>query len=344
MNGPEPGKLIVIGGSAGALSQLTQIVSDIPGGVGASICVVLHTAPGSVSYLPQILERAGALRAVHATTGPIEPGCIYVAPPNRHLLVEPGGLHVYRGAHENGHRPAIDPLFRTAAASYGGDTVGVVLSGNLDDGTEGLAEIKARGGTAIVVDPATSPFPGMPSSAIEYVAVDHVLPAEQIADTLMPFLTLPPVARNGNRPGERGPDPVELDLMGTPTERAGNRTEFTCPECHGTLWEEPRGKMSHFRCRTGHAYSPQSLLWERNKTAEQALWSALLALQEKSVLASRMSARARKAGRAVDARRHEIRSRRADEDAALLEQMLTEFDDEPEAGDKAGETTAAARA
>jgi two-component system, chemotaxis family, protein-glutamate methylesterase/glutaminase len=324
VEGAEPGKIIVLGGSAGAIPELTTIVSGLPKDIDAAIFVVVHIGPGAVSVLPQILDRAGWLSARQAQTGErIETSRIYVATPNRHLIIRPGHVHLPRGPHENGYRPAVDPLFRSAAVSYGPDVIGVILSGNLDDGTEGMSEVKANGGVGIVVEPASAAFPGMPQSAADNVDVDFVLPASEIADTLV-ALCAGPRRRSGNgtRPTEPGQDPAEVDVSARPREAPGEATELTCPECTGTLWEERKGRIAHFRCRTGHAYSPQSLMWERDKAVEKALWSALLALQEKSVIASRMAERARRNGRAVDARRHEMRSRRADDEAGVLERLL----------------------
>lgn len=179
-------KLVVIGASAGGVEAISTIVSKLPPDLNAAVFVVLHIPHNATSYLPQILSRAGPLRAIHPDAeSRIEPGVIYVAPPDKHLLITYGKVITVRGPRENGHRPAVDPLFRSAAESYGSDVIGVVLSGNLDDGTAGLAAIKQQGGIAIVQSPKEALYQGMPVSAIEHVVVDHVLPLDEIVPAVL---------------------------------------------------------------------------------------------------------------------------------------------------------------
>src|SRR4028119_1926880 len=177
--------IIVIGGSAGAIVPLIQLVQGFPCDLPAAVFIVVHTSPNFPSLLPQILQRSGSLPAVHPEDGDrIEPGCIYVAPPDHHLLVKRDYIRVVFGPKENKFRPAIDPLFRTAAHAYGKRVVGIVLSGLLHDGTAGLIEIKERGGMAIVQDPQEAAVPCMPQSAIKHVAVDHILSSADMAHVL----------------------------------------------------------------------------------------------------------------------------------------------------------------
>ena len=162
--------IIVIGASAGGVQALREIVSPLPANFTAAIFVVMHVGANAPSVIPQILNGAGALPAEHASDGDrILPSRIYVAPPDRHLLIEPGRVRVTRGPRENRHRPAVDPLFRSAARSYGPRVLGIVLTGNLDDGTVGLHIIKSEGGIAIVQDPNEAAFPSMPRNAIRSV-------------------------------------------------------------------------------------------------------------------------------------------------------------------------------
>lgn len=178
--------IVVIGGSAGALGPLKNVVSGLPKEFPAAVFVVIHVWPGAKSMLPDILSRSGPLPAAHAKDGEsIQPGRIYVAVPDCHLLLGRGHVKVRRGPKENLHRPAIDPLFRTAAHNYGGRVVGVILSGGLDDGTAGLLAIKRHSGIAIVQDPSTATAPGMPASAMEHVDIDHVLSVSEIPDILV---------------------------------------------------------------------------------------------------------------------------------------------------------------
>lgn len=177
--------IIAIGTSAGGVEALKTLVSGFPPDLAASIFVVLHVSPSYPSVLPDILTRFGPLPAVHARNGDaILPGRIYVAPPDHHLTMEPGFIRTVRGPRENGHRPAVDPLFRAAARTYGPRAVGVVLTGALDCGTAGLMSIKAHGGVAIVQDPNEALSPEMPQNAIKHVRVDHVLPLAKISSLL----------------------------------------------------------------------------------------------------------------------------------------------------------------
>ena len=184
--------IVVIGASAGGMEALQKLVSRLPAGLPASLFVVWHLSPGVKSILPSILTKAGALPAVHPQDGDrIEPGRIYVAPNDHHMLLENGYIRVARGPKENRFRPAVDPLFRSAAYVYGPRVIGVVLTGALDDGTAGLWTIKLRGGTAVVQEPAEALIRGMPLSALDNMAVDYRLPVAEIGE-LLPSLVREP--------------------------------------------------------------------------------------------------------------------------------------------------------
>ena len=175
----------MIGASAGGVDALKRLFQALPHDFSAAICVVLHLNPLSPSMLPEILQRLTPLPVKHPQSGePLEPGVVYVAPPNRHLVVEDGTVQLTTAPRENRHRPAVDPLFRSAALFYGPKAVGVILSGSLDDGTAGLWEIKKRGGIAVVQDPLEALHPGMPRSAVANVDVDHVVPLSQMGALL----------------------------------------------------------------------------------------------------------------------------------------------------------------
>jgi two-component system chemotaxis response regulator CheB len=195
-NGGKPYRVLVIGASAGGVEGISSLASRFPPDINAAIFAVLHLPHNATSYMPQILERAGDLRAIHpGAESSIEKGVIYLAPPDKHLLVREGRVVTVAGPRENGHRPAIDPLFRSAAEAYGARVIGVILSGNLDDGTAGLAAVKSRGGTAIVQNPEETMCSGMPKSAIENVRVDYVLPLERIVPTILELI-------NGGAPSQ----------------------------------------------------------------------------------------------------------------------------------------------
>ena len=194
-------EFIVIGTSSGGINALKELVAALPADLKASVFVALHVAPYSIGILPEILERAGRLPASNAKDWEgIEQGRIYVAPPDFHLMVEPSGhMRVTRGPRENRFRPAVDPLFRSAAHAFGPRVVGVILTGWLDDGTAGLWAVKERGGTAIVQHPDDCDAPAMPLNAIKHVEVDHIVPLKEIAPLLV-RLTESPAGEKGERP------------------------------------------------------------------------------------------------------------------------------------------------
>jgi two-component system chemotaxis response regulator CheB len=287
--------------------------------------VVLHVPSTGSSALPDILTRHGPLPASHAKDGePIEQRRNYVAPPDHHLLLRAGHVHLARGPHENGHRPAVDPLFRSAAREYATRVVGVVLSGTLDDGTAGLLAIKSSGGVAIVQHPEDALYPGMPNNAIEHVEVDHLLPAADIAGTL---------ARLTGEPVPEPADPVaaemtaEVELEGFSMEaigggHPGRPSGFSCPDCNGVLWEIQDGGLVRFRCRVGHAWSPESLLTQQSEALEAALWVALRTLEERAAMAIRLAEPARRRGHVITATRFEEQAQEAEQAAGLVRRLL----------------------
>src|SRR4029453_14665954 len=181
--------IVVVGASAGGGEGVSALAASLPGDLSAAVFVVLHLPSTGTSALPEILHRHGPLPAAQVKDGePIRPGRIYVAPPDHHVLLRTGHVHLSRGPRENGHRPAIDPLFRSAAREYPTRVIGLVLSGAMADGTAGLLAIKSRGGIAVVQDPADAVYPGMPSHALEPVSVDHVLAAASMGKLLARLL------------------------------------------------------------------------------------------------------------------------------------------------------------
>lgn len=334
--------IVVIGASAGGVETLCQLVAKLPLDLPAAIFIVLHIPAQGKSVLPKILNRAiakqhgelSSLQARHPIDGElIAPGQIYVAPPDKHLLIKNGCIQLSRSARENSHRPAVDPLFRTAARTYGKKVVGVILSGLLDDGTAGLAAIKQRGGIAIAQDPEEALYAGMPLSAIENVDVDYILKVADISNTLIDLASEPieesttPVPPQMEMEAEIAQ--FDLDTMQA-TQRPGTPSAFACPECSGVLWELQEGKLIRFRCRTGHAYSINSLLAEQNDGLEVALWSALRALEEKAALTERMAIRARTRRQKISAQRFQEQYQDSQKNAALVRQMLLSFDSSEE--------------
>jgi two-component system chemotaxis response regulator CheB len=249
----------------------------------------------------------------------IQPGRALLAPPDLHLVVHDGRVQLSSGPHENRARPAIDPMFRSAAAEYGPRVVGVVLSGLLDDGADGLIAIQRAGGRAIVQDPAEAQFPDMPQAALRHAEVDEVLPAAAIAGRLLD-LSQGDVAPGPELTPRPEPDGDELGRGGF--ETAGAPSGFACPDCHGALWEVHEGTLVRFRCRTGHAYSADSAAAALDEDAERALWAALRSLEEKAALARKLMASAGGREIPVVVGMYERRLREAEENARALRRML----------------------
>ncbi|HKV12155.1 MAG TPA: chemotaxis protein CheB [Thermoanaerobaculia bacterium] len=315
--------ILVLGASAGGVQALSQVVHGFPADLPAAVFVVLHIAAHGTSAMPNILSRVGPLPAVHPRDGEtIDCGKIYVAPPDHHLIVERGRVRLSRGPSENSYRPAVDVLFRTAANSYGNRVVGAVLTGNLDDGTAGLAAIKKHGGVAVVQDPETADYPGMPASAMAFVDVDHVVPLDNIA-ALLAALAQETVE-------DHPPEDEESEDMKEELERGADRepgevpSGFTCPECGGALWESQADQLIHFRCRTGHAYAPESLLASQFDSLEATLWAAVRALEENASLARRMERWMEGRGNTSGKSRYDRRAREAEGHAEALRRLLVE--------------------
>jgi two-component system, chemotaxis family, protein-glutamate methylesterase/glutaminase len=277
--------IIVMGASAGGLTALNRITKQLPDNLNAAVFIVWHVSPYSTSLLPDILSRSGKLEAKHPADGEsIQKGKIYVAPPDRHLLLEADRIRLAKGPKENRFRPAVDPLFRSAAYAYGARVVGVVLTGALDDGTAGLWAIKDRGGIAVVQDPAEAEQPSMPSSALNNVQIDYCLPISEIPPLLV-TLTQQTVEQAGPAVSKQleietkialGADSAELDVT-----QLGKISEFTCPDCHGSLTRINNGNLQRFRCHTGHSFSNGSLVAELTDSVEQSLWTTIRAVEER---------------------------------------------------------------
>jgi two-component system chemotaxis response regulator CheB len=289
--------IIVIGASAGGVQALTEVMRGLPEDLAACVFVVVHTSPTSPGILPVILDRAGPLVVKHAEQDerPTN-GHVYVAPPNSHMLLMDGRIMLTQGPKENGFRPAVDPLFRTAARAFGDRVVGVVLSGGLDDGTQGLNFIKRHGGISIVQDPDEAPFPSMPANAVNNDHPDHVVPIAQIAP-LLAQLAAEPYKHRGRTMSRKGGNGDEMDVaeVGDASLRnedlPGPPSPFTCPECGGALWELDNGQIVRYRCHVGHSYSIQGLTQQQSQLVEDAMWTALRALEEAAAMRRRIAAR-----------------------------------------------------
>jgi two-component system, chemotaxis family, protein-glutamate methylesterase/glutaminase len=322
-----PRHLIVIGASAGGIEALRQLVAAMPTNFPAAIAIVLHTSPQSPGILHDILNRSGPLRAVSPRDGArLEESHIYVAPPDFHMLVEPGRIRIAKGPKENRFRPAIDPLFRSAAQVYGPHATGVVLTGHLDDGSAGLWAIKQLGGVAIVQDPDDALFPSMPQSAVDAVNVDYIVPLSEIPPLLV-RTTAQPIRDAAYQVPEglevevkiaKQEDPLQVGVKGL-----GEPSSFACPECHGVLLQMSEGSRFRFRCHTGHAYSADSLLADIRDQIEVQLWNAIRAMQEGDILMRAMAAHVEDVHASADSSTLRERAEELQRQADTLRQMVT---------------------
>jgi two-component system, chemotaxis family, protein-glutamate methylesterase/glutaminase len=317
--------IIVVGASAGGVEGLQKLAAKLPADLPAAIFVVLHVSAGGESHLPELLSRAGRLRAAHAKDNePIKTGRIYVAPPDFHLLILSDHVRLSRDPKENRHRPAIDATLRTAARAYGSRVVGVLLSGALDDGTVGLLAVKRNGGLAMVQDPSEAVFPDMPRNAMRFVDIDHCLGINDIAALLAQLPREEPKVMAATEDEQENADLTEKttdDFVNT-TGHQGTPSAFGCPDCGGVLWQLKNGDWLRYECRVGHAFSPEGLMSAQSEALDNALWSALRALSEKADLAKRLAARSRQSKLDTSAAMWEERARAAEESAEVIHKLL----------------------
>ncbi|RZK52601.1 MAG: chemotaxis protein CheB [Hymenobacter sp.] len=293
-----PTHLIVIGTSAGGMPALTRLVAQLPATLPAAVLVVQHLAPDSTGE-PLVARLAAhtALRCqLAAHLMPLEAGCLYLAPPDRHLLVKDNHLLVTKGPRENSYRPAADALFRSAAITFDSHVVGVVLTGMLHDGTAGLDFVQRCGGITVVQDPAEAEFPSMPASALRGVAIDYVATLAAMGPLLLGLVS-------STQPlGQPNPlaIPADLRLEAAIAERVvgtteqidelGHQVPLSCPDCGGSLWELDKGHVLRYRCHTGHAYTAEALAERSQRGLEESLWVALRMMEERKNLLSSLAA------------------------------------------------------
>ncbi len=322
--------IIAIGTSAGGLKALGAIVGALPADLDAVLFIVQHLAADKPSILPKILADVGSLPASHAVDGEtMQKGRIYVAPPDHHLLVNQDSIRVVRGPQENRFRPAIDALFRSAARAYGPRVMGVVLTGYLDDGTVGLQAVKKRGGVAIVQDPKEAEYPSMAKSALQFVKVDYCLSLAEIPDLLV-RLSKEPAASESAYPVT---EEIEVESkiaeqeMNTQeflknVEAIGTRTTYTCPECNGSIWQIGKEAPLRFRCHIGHSFTANIFLSEQTQNIENALWSAVRAMEEKVTFSRQMAERMGSYKLQKAAEKYEDHAKRLDEEVSLIRDII----------------------
>ena len=329
--------IITIGTSAGGIQALKTLIDRLPRNFNAAICIVQHLSGEVASSLPAVLARSARLSVAFARDREtIEPGRIYLAPPDFHLIVKPSYLRVIRGPRENRMRPAIDPLFRSAAVAYRSYATGVILTGMLDDGTAGLQAIADCGGMTIVQDPVDAAYSSMPKSAIANVNVDRIAPLADIAKILEERVRQTPKMVE-EVPGDLLLEaPITQHAITKPETMAtiGQPVAHSCPSCGGPLWQITQGRSLRYRCHVGHAFTGHTLVEEQSEATEKALWIALRTLEERSRLLINMSDRYAKNGAGSLAKVHRERAQEAAEHAIsirnLIRQLRTIGDDFPE--------------
>ncbi|QXJ21848.1 chemotaxis protein CheB [Actinomadura graeca] len=320
-----PGRdTVVIAASAGGIQALQTVMAGLPPKLPAAVLVVLHVPPTGGRALPGILDRAGWLPAAAAVDGEaLEPGRIYVAPPDRHLLVEGDVIRLSHGPRQHGHRPAADPLFQSAASARGSRVVGVVLSGLLDDGAAGCAAVEDAGGIVAVQDPADSSYDGMPRAALAATGHAVALPAAEIGAFLAEQSRTPVVAA---RPRTRQVDAESfLEPEPAAADPPGSWSGMTCPECGGPLNVRSDTRPVRYACRLGHGWSAASLLGGQDEAVERALWIAALRLEERVRLTERMAAAAEERGHLRSADVFRASSRESGEALATIRSLIEEL-------------------
>ncbi|WP_116136199.1 chemotaxis protein CheB [Trinickia diaoshuihuensis] len=319
---------IVVGASAGGVDALVAIAAALPERLPAAVLVALHIG-AHPSVLPELMQKAGRLPAHHARDGErIAHGNIYVAPPDLHMVIEDDVVRTIRGPKQNFSRPAIDPLFRSAAVVRGPRVIGAVLTGHLDDGTAGLAAVQACGGIAMVQDPEDAHAPDMPRNAMRGTVPDYILPIDKLASTIAAL------AGSTTTDTPLAPPPelmAENDLMLEPDSiermaKVGRPTGISCPECGGTLWRLEAPPPTRYRCHTGHAFGAETLGAAGDHVIERSLWQAVRALHEKKALSTERAEYHMSLGEPKIAQRFVAQARDAAEAARALEQLLYKKD------------------
>jgi len=326
--------IVVVGASLGGFEAFKKLVADLPADLGASIFMVWHMSPHVEGILPRVLGQVAKLPVANAEHGElILPNRIYVAPPDHHLLVDRTHVHVTRGPRENRFRPAIDPLFRSAAYAFGNRVIGVIMTGALDDGTAGMWSIKRCGGIAIAQDPDDADVPSMPKNAIREVAIDYIVPVSEMGALLV---------RLCGETVEESPDleAGELDKMAAEVRVATDRNVsdvnipqygevswLSCPECQGVLTMLKDGQLLRYRCHTGHAYSPEALLEAISEKIENNLFAALRGVDEHVMLLNHVGDHFAEANHRKEAASYFRKAREAEQRVALIREAIRASED-----------------
>lgn len=318
--------IVVIGASAGGVEAVTVLLKGLPHDLPAAVFVVYHIAADAPGGFDRLLDERSPLKVKYAQDGePIRPGTVYLAVPDHHLLVPDGRVRLSRGPRENRTRPAIDPLFRSAAVVHGSRVIGVVLSGNLDDGAAGLAAVKLCGGVTVVQNPEEALFPDMPRNALAATEVDHVVMLADMA-ALLSRLVREPAPPSPPVPEALARENLfmngETMKMPITDQMPGKLTMLVCPECGGSLWELKNGKTNRYRCHTGHAFTEKALLVEQGELIERALWSAVRILEERAKVYHKMAEEAEAGKRTKSAHSYRAKEQETMAEASAIRALV----------------------
>jgi two-component system chemotaxis response regulator CheB len=321
--------VLAIGTSAGGVEALRYLASEFPRDFPASVLAVIHLSARYQSSLDSILTQAGPLPARFAKDEmTIEPAHIYIAPPDSHLIVDGDKLRLGRGPRENNTRPAIDPLFRSAALCCGYRAVGAVLTGTLGDGASGLHTLHEYGGRTVVQNPVDAAFSGMPEAALTRFSPDHVTSLAGMPALFQRLVNEPqgkPIKPSANLIYE-----VELAKGGNGSmsqlDRIGQRSLLACPDCHGVMWEIEEGDLIRYRCHVGHAYTAELMSLALDETLRRALNSGLRALDERIALSRKLHEQAKNAGRTHLAESWRKKLVESEQEAEILRDSIKRFD------------------
>ncbi len=326
--------IVVIGASAGGLEAILEVVKSIPEDLGVAVFVVQHIPPYAKSSLATIIQKSTKLQVKKAVDGEvIEPGTIYVAREDRHLMVEPDRVIVSKGPRENRFRPAVDTLFRSAAHAYRERVIGIVLSGALNDGASGMWTINRFGGIAIVQDPREAMFPDMPNGVMHYTEVNHVLPASRIGALLATLCReeIVPSRRDGGVAEEKlfkieieiakGKNGLEMGIL-----QHGDKSALAYPECHGALTQFEEGRLLRFRCHTGHAHTAESLLASVRDNVEKSMWEVIRGMEESKILLDRMALQMEEGNDPEAATRYRKRGAEIQQQAVQVRHVILDID------------------
>ncbi|WP_181304028.1 chemotaxis protein CheB [Rufibacter sp. XAAS-G3-1] len=321
--------IIVIGTSAGGMAVLCELMEQLPADLPASIFIVQHLARNSNSdvLVDRLNKTSKLICQVAAHEQTIEHGNVYFVPQDHHLLLQKGRMLVTKGPRENLFRPAIDPLFRSAAAAYGPRVIGIVLTGMLQDGTVGMEMIKRSGGITLVQHPEEAEYPDMPLSVLNEIEVDYVVSVAEMGQ-LLQELVFVPASSSAEVPEDVTYEATiaERLMLDTgeieDTELMGPRSQFSCPSCGGALWEVTKGNVTHFRCHVGHAFTPDAYLNANVESIEETLWIAMRMLEERRTMLSALADQDKRKGHNTWSEAQEERAQELKQHIARIRHLL----------------------